>query len=280
MHRSLFFVLLSLFLPKLSPAAELVFRMPLVKFSSCEANLAKSEFRKSVESIIQLGGFLKLPGLKYADAGSVAESLFYAHNLTAMAVAKNFIHVSDYVMTQCKNYSDQTPANAILHFVLSAYAAANVGPDLAKQIMDLHESGAEYSYDQNGKILPLSAMDVFNNYQGIEAGAKYYNQSSAPKPLEFFLQLALDAEKAGKLRSTLPSYGYQFCAIKKDPALDSEISTILEEAKKDSRFTIQVLQNFPLTEEDIKNVIAIETEPDDILFRKLTAYKEALQCCE
>ncbi len=194
---------------------------------------------------------------------------------------------SDY----CYPNGDSTAINAILHFAMSASLTQQLGERLAKELLDLHEARPDnFENTANGKkLFPMSEMDVFNNYMGIEYGLRFKGTPEDRLPKEFFIELGAKLYAEGKLKAIAAPKSDQYCLVPKSkfqgPPMKEhlirldykrifEFYTLVKLAKAGS-----LPKKNLLTKEDIQSVVNYEEYSADPLYQKLQKYQVAVDYC-
>jgi hypothetical protein len=279
-----------------SSLPKLRFRMQLLSFDSCQAKLVNQgldSFLKSIEKILPwLDGSARTNTLMLLTG----EKLYLRNHPTVALGFSTMGDISYNFGKYCLGHADGTPLNAVLHFTLSATLAHLYGEKIAKDLMDLHEASAEHSFSADGKTVgPLSAMDVFNNYVGINFGTKFKGIPGERDPVEFFIEAGMKLYQAGKLRAVKPSspdYGAQRCLIPKQKFQGPPLHPQIAKPDSDPRileyytnyeipFTGTIADKNTLTEKDIAAVIDNADPSADPLFLKMQRYRASHDtCCE
>lgn len=268
-------------------AEELVYRSWFLKFSPCQKTQSDASIQGLLDSVNPVLKKLTGETVGSPDLNS-AESLFYANNPSLLAVGKTSEAVENLIQEYCTGYRDQTALNAVLHFAVAATVTFYSGESSAKKMMDLHEAGAA-SYEgaksnlPGNRLLDVSAMDVFNNYQGIRfaRGLRGFPQGSFPA--RYFVEQGLRLEREGKLRSIKAAAQPQVCLVPKEamgrpPHKDLFGRAEDKEVKK--YYEVYRPSLLPLKEEDKAAVIQIPAQMEaDPLFQELNQYAQLMLCC-
>jgi hypothetical protein len=266
------------------------FHLQRFPMNPCQHLNASREMQDFLNWVVKVAPLLEQNTRNAVSYTSELEKLYLNNNPLAFAGVDIMRDILNTFTNYCHNYEDTTALNAILHFAMSATLAHTMGEKMAKELVDLHEA-LPYNFERSDgkKVIPMSQMDIYNNYVGIEYGLKFPGIPEGRLPKEFFLELGAKLYAEGKLKAISIAYFDQYCLFPKSkfqgPPMPDHLRNLNDKRIFDHYTLIEVekkrslQKKNELTEEDIRSVINNEDPSVDPLFHKLKKYQAAIDIC-